>query len=77
MEREEREKAIADIKKFVDSGEKLEDGRVRFKQGDAITAMYSMALVILDMNKRIEMIDAQSDDYDTRNRKFASRRTEL
>ena len=70
MNTKEREKALAKIRKFVDSVEEV-DGKIRFDTMDGISAIYSMAVVVLDMKERMDMTEAQSNDYDTRNRKFA------
>jgi len=76
MENEEREKAIAKIRKFVDSAEEV-DGKFRFATMDGVSAIYSIALLILDMYEKLEVLEARDNDYDTRNRKFASMRNEL
>ena len=74
MEKKETEYYISKIKKFVDSVEVLDEGKVRFNTMDAVSATYSMAVVILDMSKELDEMKAQNEDYDTRNKKFAGRR---
>ena len=69
MNKKEREEYISKIQKFVDSGEEIE-GKIRFSTMDAITATYSMALLILDMYDRTNKEDL---NYDSRTRKFAER----
>lgn len=73
MERKETEYYISKIKKFVDSVEVLDGGKVRFYTMDGVSAIYSLAKVILEMSKEIDELKAQNDDYDARNKKFAGK----
>ena len=70
MNKKEREEYISKLRKFVDSGEEVE-GRIRFNTNDGIRATYAMALLILDMNERIEKLDKEELDYNKRAKKFA------
>ena len=70
MNKKEREKYISKIKAFVDSGEEIE-GKIRFDTMDAVSATYSIALLIIDMNERMNKEDM---NYDKRTRKFAEGR---
>ena len=67
MENEKRKKAIEKIRSFVDSGEDV-NGKVRFDTMEAVSATYSIALLILDLHERL---DKEELDYNKRTKKFA------
>ena len=71
METKARE-ALVKIRKFVDSVEEV-DGKKRFDTMDGVSAIYSLAILIIDINVRLNRIEKEEMDYDKRTKKFASR----